>query len=91
MTKFNKYIVQTGWDEDIDNLFPDKIHRYPQFEGDIEVLAINKEIGMLTLFDIENPLLCPVVGEITAKDIEGTKTLPKSPIPYMGIMNFIAN
>jgi len=31
------------------------------------------------------------VEEISAKDLEGTRLLPDTFIPYMGVMNLIAN
>lgn len=87
----NKYLVQTGWDDFRDVLFPNYYKRYPEFKGDIEVLAINEKIGALSLIGINDYFLCLVIKEISAKDIEGTKILPKSKIPYLGIMNLIAN
>ncbi len=87
----NKYLIQTGWDKITDNLFPDKVSRYPQFKGDVEVLAINEEIGELSFVNINNYYFCLVVKEISAKSEEGTRLLPKSNIPYLGIMNLIAN
>lgn len=77
-----KYLVQTGW---ITEPF-----RTPEFKGDIEVLATSKEVAMLSLKN-NKVFLCPVIKEISAKDLEGTKLMPKSNIPYMGIMNLIAN
>ena len=87
----NKYLVQTGWGKLSDNLNPKYNFKTPQFKGDIEILAINKNIATLALVDIDDYFLCFVIKEISAKDIEGTKLLPKSKIPYLGIMNLIAN
>lgn len=87
----NKYVVQTGIDKITDNLLPGKISEYPQFKGDVEVLAINEDIGKLSLVNITDCFLLEVVKEISAKSEEGTRLLPKSNIPYLGIMNLIAN
>lgn len=78
-----KYLVQTGWDYS----YPFKT---PVFEGDIEILAINKTVAAMSVEDI-GVHLCLVLKEVSAKDIEGTELLPKSNIPYLGMMNYIAN
>lgn len=77
-----KYIVQTGWDY---NTF-----KSPTFKGDVEVLAINSEVAKECMLQ-EYIHLCPVVKEVSAKDLQGTRLLPDTFIPYMGVMGFISN
>ena len=74
-----KYLAQTGWGDKV-----------PEFKGDIEVLAINPKIADACMMQ-DYIHFCPVIKEVSAKDIEGTRLLPESYIPYLGIMNLIAN
>ena len=82
----NQYTVQTGWLERTDNL--GKVRRYPQHEGNIDILAINKEVAAMTVL-VNYIDLSETVKEISAK---GDRNLPKIPTNLLcGSKLLIAN
>lgn len=85
------YLVMTGWTEIPDNLNPSKPKRFPQFKGNIEVWAINRQVAaMCVLVDFVD--LGETVKEITAKDLIGTPLMPNIPNNLLcGSKNLIAN
>lgn len=82
------YSVLTGYKEIPDNLHPDNIKRFPQHKGNIQVIAISREVGdMAVLVDYED--LTETVKEISAK---GDRNLPKIPTNLLcGSKLLIAN
>lgn len=85
------YLVQTGWDEHTDNLHPGKVRRYPQHRGNIEVMAINDKVAEMAVI-VDHIHLNPVIKEICAKHLIGTKLMPKQDIPILcGSKLLIAN
>lgn len=76
-----KYFIQTGW-----------IHggKTPSFKGSVDILAINKEVAdMCVLTDYV--YMREIVSETCAKDLEGTKLMPKGNDIYLGFGGLIAN
>ena len=82
------YSVITGFTEIPDNLHPDKIHKYPQHKGDIDVIATDRAVASLCVL-VEYVDLTEIVQEISAK---GDRNLPSIPTNLLcGSKLLIAN
>ena len=86
-----RYSVITEWDKRQDNLNPDKVRKYPRFKGNIEVLAINRQVAELAVL-ADHVGLGEIVKEISADDPVSQSMMPDIKYPYMcGSKNLIPN
>ena len=82
------YSVITGFSYIRDNLCPDKIHKYPQHKGNIDIIATNRAVASLCVL-VDYVDLSEIVQEISAK---GDRNLPAIPTNLLcGSKLLIAN
>ena len=72
------YSVITGWIERPNNLNPAKVHRFPDHKGNIDVIAINREVAELCVL-VDHVDLSELVMEISADDPVSRSMMPKTP------------
>lgn len=69
------YSVITGFSEVPDNLCPEKIRKYPQHKGNIDVIAISRAVASLCVL-VDYVDLTEIVQEISAKGDRNLPTIP---------------